>query len=108
MRSCIKTELLSGVVVLDVFFVMMILLESEVPRRLINFSESRSFQGLLPSFNPIKFTPDVFSNILKVFQKDILLSGVLLSIIFDFDKIIGGIQSLALENFGILLSFLKF
>jgi len=73
--------------------------KSEVPKRLINFSISGGFQGLLFSFNLIKFTPDVFSDISKVFQKDISLSEVLLSIIFGFIKVIGNIQSFVLENF---------
>ncbi len=48
---------------------------------LISFPVSESFQGFSSSlFNPIAFIPDVVSEILKVFQGDIPLSGVLLSI----------------------------
>ncbi len=60
---------LSEIIVLDVFFIGLTVInsKSEVLRELINFSV-RSSQGLLfSSFNPIKFTPKVFSDIPKVF-----------------------------------------
>jgi len=49
-----------------------------VPGRLINLPVSGDFQGFSSSFSPIAFIPDVFSGILKVFQGDVLLSGILL------------------------------
>src|SRR6266540_2977466 len=51
-----------------------------VPEGLINLPVSGSFQGFSSSFNPIAFIPGVVSGILKVFQEDVLLSGVPLSI----------------------------
>ena len=51
-----------------------------VPRGLINLLVSGGFQGFSSLFNPKAFIPSVVSGILKVFQEDILLSDVLLSI----------------------------
>ncbi len=45
---------------------------------------------------------------LKVFQKDVSLLGVLLLVTFDFIGMMDGIQSFALENFRIPLGFLRF
>ncbi len=56
-------------------------LVSGIPGGLISFPISGGFQGFSSSsFNPITFIPGVVSGILKVFQGDVLLSGVLLSI----------------------------
>ncbi len=52
----------------------------DVPRGLINVPVSEGFQGFSSSFSPIAFIPDVVSGILKVFQRDVPLSDVLLSI----------------------------
>ena len=67
---------------------------------LINLPVSGGFQGFFSSFNPIAFIPGVVSGILNVFQGDVPLSGVPLSIgcfgssgVFD--------QLLALTNFGV-------
>jgi len=51
-----------------------------VPGRLINFPIFGGFQGFFSSFSPIAFIPDVFSEILKVFQEDFALSDVVLTI----------------------------
>jgi len=49
--------------------------------RLINFPISGGLQGFSSSlFNPITFIPDVVSEILKVFQEEVSLSDVVLSI----------------------------
>jgi len=49
----------------------------------------------------------VFLDILKVFQKDIPLLEVLLSITFIFIEVTDDIHSLALMNFGISLNSLR-
>jgi len=86
---------------------VIIIPELGVPRELINFS-FRGFQGLLSSlFSPIKFTSRVSLGIPSVFQGDVPLLGVLLSVIFDFLEVIGGIQSLALVNFRVSFDSLK-
>jgi len=57
-------------VILDVSLVSLIVisLESRVSEGLINFLVDRDSQGLFfSSFNPIKFTSGVFSDIFKVF-----------------------------------------
>jgi len=61
----------------------------EVLEELISFLEDGNFYKLFFSFNPIKFIPSVSFNIPKVFQGDVSLLGILLSIIFDFTRIIG-------------------
>ncbi len=43
------------------------ILESEVLEGLINFSVDGDSQGLLFSFDPIKFTPSISSDIPKIF-----------------------------------------
>ena len=56
--------------ILDVSLVSLIVisLESRVSEGLINFLVDRDSQGLFfSSFNPIKFTSGVFSDIFKVF-----------------------------------------
>jgi len=66
-----------------VFFVGVIVVNisvSEVSEGLINFPVSGGFQGFSSSFSPIVFIPGVVSGILKVFQGDVPLSDVLLSI----------------------------
>ncbi len=52
----------------------------------------------------MKFTPSVFSDIPRVFQKDILLLGVFM---LDFLGLIRCIQPLALVNFGIPFGSLR-
>jgi len=78
----------------DVFIVIFIIIifevDSGISEGLINFSFEGS-QGLLFSFNPIKFTPEVFSDIPSIFQEDVSLSGILLLVTFDFSRIIGDI-----------------
>jgi len=51
-----------------------------VSEGLINFSVSGGFQGFSFSFNSIAFIPDMVLGILKVFQGDVPLSDVLLTI----------------------------
>jgi len=51
--------------------------ELGVPDGLINFPVSGDFQGFSSSFSPIAFISGVISEILKVFQEDVPLSGVL-------------------------------
>ncbi len=107
--SDINIGLLLGVVIWSIFYISLtvIIPESGISEGLINFS-LRSFQGLLSfSFNPIKFTPDVFSDMPRIFQEDIPLSGILFSITFSFSGVIKCIQSLALVNFGIPLDSLR-
>ncbi len=64
--------------------------------------------GLFSSFKDKKFNPGVFSEIPKVFQEDVLLSGVLLvssvSVGLGVDV---DIQLLALVNFGVPISSLR-
>ncbi len=63
---------------------------------------SGGFQGFSFSFSPIMFIPGVVSGILKVFQGDVPLSGVLLSIgCFSGSGVLCVNQLLALVNFGI-------
>src|SRR6266498_1505548 len=72
-----------------------------VPGGLINFPMSGGFQGF-SSFNPIAFIPGVVSGILNVFQGDVPLSGVPLSIgCFGSSGILCVDQLLALTNFGV-------
>ena len=79
-----------------------------VPEGLFNLPVSRGFQGFFSSFNPIAFIPGVVSEILKVFQGDVPLSDVLLSIgCFDSSGILWIDQLLALVNFGIPISSSK-
>ncbi len=60
------------------------------------------------SFSPIAFIPDVVSEILKVFQEDVPLSGVLLSIgCFDNSGVLCVDQLLALVNFEVPISSLR-
>src|SRR6266540_3236388 len=80
-----------------------------VPGGLINFSVSGGFQGFSSSsFNPIAFIPGVVSGILKVFQGDVPLSGIPLSIGY-----LGGLgvlcvdQSFAFINFGVPIDCLR-
>ncbi len=49
---------------------------------LISFPIFGGFQGFSSLFSPIAFIPSVVSRILKVFQEDILLSGMSLTISF--------------------------
>src|SRR6266542_2742449 len=75
-----------------------------VPGGLINFPVSGGFQGF-SSFNPIAFISGVVSGILKVFQGDVPLSGVPLSIgYFGGSGVLYVDQLLALVNFGIPIS----
>ncbi len=62
-----KIRSLLEIIVLDISFIIVMIPESEVPEGLINFSISRDSQGLFCSFNFMKFTSDVFFDILKVF-----------------------------------------
>ena len=64
-------ELLSGVVVLGVFFVSptVIISESRVLEGLINFSVGRGFHGFSSLFNPIKFTLGVFQVFLNILRR---------------------------------------
>ena len=79
-----------------------------VPRGLINFPVSEGFQGFSSSFNPIAFIPGVVSEILKVFQGDVPLSGVPLSIsCFGCSGVLCVDQLLALINFGVLIGCCK-
>jgi len=80
-------------VILGVSFINLTVIISElgIPRRLINFSVRGSQKLLSFLFNPIKFTSNVFSDMLKVFQENILLSGILFLIAFSFSEIIGNI-----------------
>ncbi len=60
------------------------------------------------SFNPIAFIPGVVSGILNVFQGDVPLSGVPLSIgCFDGSGVLCVDQLLALVNFGVLIGSLR-
>ena len=62
---------------------------SGVPRGLINLPVSGGFHGFSSSFSPIAFIPGVVSGILKVFQRDVPLSGVPLSIgCFDDSEVL--------------------
>ncbi len=61
-------------------FVIVIIPKLKVFEGLINFSVFGSFQELFFSFNLMKFTPDIFSNIPNVFQENVLLSGILFTI----------------------------
>ncbi len=73
-----------------------------VPGGLINFPVSEGFQGFSSSFNPIAFIPGVVSGILKVFQGDVPLSGIPLSIgFFRTSGVLCVDQSFALINFGV-------
>jgi len=73
-----------------------------VPGGLINFPVSGDFQGFTFSFNPKAFIPGVVSGMLKVFQGDVLLSDVPLSIgCFDGSGVLCVDQLLALTNFGV-------
>ncbi len=86
--------MLSGVVVSDVSFVYptVIIPESGVSEELINFLVSENSQGLLSfSFNPIKFTSGIFSDMPRIFQKDVSLLGIWFLVIFDFSEIIKSI-----------------
>ena len=79
-----------------------------VPGGLINFPVSGSYQGLSSSFNPKAFIPSVVSGMLKVFQGDIPLSGVPLSIgCFGGSGVLCVDQLLALTNFGVPLGSLR-
>ena len=78
----------------------------DVPEGLINFPVSEGFQGFSSSFSPITFIPDVVSGISKVFQRDVPLSGVLITIsCFDSLGVWCVDQLLALVNFGVPISF---
>ncbi len=73
-----------------------------VPGGLINFPVSGSFQGFSSSFNPKAFIPGVVSEILKVFQGDVPLSDIPLSIgCFGSSGVLCVNQLLALTNFGV-------
>ncbi len=73
-----------------------------VPGGLINFPVFEGFQGFFFSFNPIAFILGVVSGILKVFQEDVPLSGVLLTISsFNSSEVLCVAQLLALVNFGV-------
>ncbi len=75
-----------------------------VPERLISLPVSGGFQGF-SSFNPIAFIPEVVSGILNVFQGDVPLSGVPLSIgCFGGSGVLCVDQLLALTNFGVPIS----
>src|SRR6266540_735508 len=80
-----------------------------VPGGLISLPVSGGFQGFSSSsFNPIAFIPGVISGILKVFQGDVLLSGVPLSIgCFGGSGVLCVSQLLALINFGVLIGCCK-
>ncbi len=79
---------------------------SRVLRGLINLLVTGSIQGLFSSlFNDKKFNPDIFSEILRVFQEDVSLSGVLLiSDLLVGWGVVFGTQSLAFLNFRISFS----
>jgi len=63
---------------------------------------------LLSSFRDKKFNPGVFSGIPKVFQKDILLSGILLvSPVSVSLRVNVDAQLLALVNFGVPIDSLR-
>ena len=69
---------------------------------------SGSFQGFSSSFNSKAFIPGVVSGILKVFQGDVPLSGVPLSIgCFGTSGVLCVDQSLALINFGVPIGSLR-
>ncbi|SRR6266498_1892887 len=76
---------------------------SGVSEGLINFPSSGSVQGLLSSsFNNKKFNSDIFSGIPNVFQKDVLLSGILLELgLLVSSRVLSVTQLLALTNFRI-------
>src|SRR6266540_7372477 len=75
---------------------------------LINLPISGGFQGFSSSFNPITFIPGVVSGILKVFQGEVPLSGVSLSIgCFGASGILCVDQLLALLNFGVPIGSLR-
>src|SRR6266542_243108 len=79
-----------------------------VPGGLINLPVSGGFQGFSSSFSPIAFIPGVVSGILNVFQGDVPLSGVPLSIgCFGNSGVLCVDQLLALINFGVLISSLR-
>src|SRR6266542_2240271 len=79
-----------------------------VPEGLINLPVSGGFQGFSSSFNPIAFIPGVVSEILKVFQGDVPLSDVPLSIgCFGDSKVLCMDQLLALTNFGVPIGSLR-
>src|SRR6266498_2545918 len=76
-----------------------------VPEGLINFSVSGGFQGFFSSFSLIAFIPGVVSGILKVFQGDVPLSGIPLSIgCFGSFGVLCVDQLLTLTNFGVPIS----
>jgi len=76
---------------------------SEVLEGLINLPITGGVHGLLSfSFNDKKFIPEVFSEILKIFQEDVPLSGVLLELdLLTGSGILANGQLLALVNFGV-------
>ncbi len=79
-----------------------------VPGGLINLPVSGGFQGFSSSFNPIAFIPDVISGILKVFQGDVPLSGVPLSISrFGSSGVLCVDQLLAVLNLGVPIGSLR-
>src|SRR6266542_42758 len=76
-----------------------------VPGGLINLPVFGGFQGFSSSFSPIAFIPGIVLGILKVFQGDILLSDVLLSIdCFSGSGVLCVDQLLVLVNFGVPIS----
>ncbi len=78
---------------------------SGVSGGLINFPVFEGFQGFSSSFSPIAFISGVVSGILKVFQGDVSLSGMLLSISsFDSSGVLCVNQLLALVNFRVPIS----
>ena len=79
---------------------------SRVPRELINLPVTEDIYGLLSfSFKDKKFNPSIFSRIPKVFQEDVLLSGVLLELGLLLGSGVSLVsQSLAFLNFGVSFS----
>src|SRR6266540_1264608 len=79
-----------------------------VPGGLINLPVSGGFQGFSFSFSPIAFIPGAVSGILNVFQGDVPLSGIPLSIgCFGNSGVLCVDQLLALINFGVPIDSLR-
>ncbi len=96
----------------DVFLIEVIVvnvLVSGVSEGFINFPVSGGFQGFSSSFNPIAFIPGIVSEISKVFQGDVSLSDILLTIdSFTGSGVLCVNQLLAFVNFRIPISSSRF
>src|SRR6266540_854844 len=79
-----------------------------IPGGLINLPVSGGFQRFFSSFNPKAFISGVVSGILKVFQGDVPLSGIPLSIgCLGGSGVLCVDQSFALINFGVPIGSLR-